>query len=363
MTAPRLEIDLDKIYDNARALVDRLAVRGISVTGVTKATLGSPAIAATLLRAGVRGLGDSHIENIETLRRAQVTAPLTLIRSPMLSQVDRVAQYADTSFNTELDIIRQLSCAARKAKKVHGIVLMVELGDLREGVMPKDLKAIARDTLRLPQLALRGIGANLACRSGAAPDARNMSELSSLATSIEAVAGRPLDIVSGGNSASLAWAASGEDVGEINDLRLGESILLGREPLRRTPIDGLHTDAITLVVEVIESKVKPSQPWGEIAQSAFGETAPVADRGSIFQTILATGRQDTDPHGLQGPPEIEILAACSDHLIVESERRGLRVGAELAFQLNYSALIRSMISPFVVKVLKQHNQDHSPQSD
>ena len=39
-------------------------------------------------------------------------------------------------------------------------------------------------------------------------------------------------------------------------------IIKAREPLHRDPIDGLHTDAITLVAEVIESKVKPSQPWG-----------------------------------------------------------------------------------------------------
>ncbi len=52
MTAPRLEIDLDKIHHNARALVEALARRSISVTGVTKATLGSPDIAQTMLDAG-----------------------------------------------------------------------------------------------------------------------------------------------------------------------------------------------------------------------------------------------------------------------------------------------------------------------
>jgi predicted amino acid racemase len=64
MPAPRLEIDLGKIYHNACTLVERLASRGISVTGVTKATLGSPEIAATLLQAGVGALGDSRIENL-----------------------------------------------------------------------------------------------------------------------------------------------------------------------------------------------------------------------------------------------------------------------------------------------------------
>ncbi len=358
MSAPRLEIDLDKIYHNARTLVERLAVKGISVTGVTKASLGCPAIATAMLRAGVRALGDSRIENIEAMRDAQVATPMTLIRSPMLSQVERVVKQAEISFNTELDIISQLSSAAQKVKRIHGVVLMVELGDLREGIMPGDLESTVRETIRFPNIVLKGIGTNLACRCGVAPDANNMAELSTLADSIDASFGSMLSIVSGGNSANLEWLLSGSDTGRINDLRLGESILLGCEPLHRQAIDGLYTDAFTLIAEVIESKLKPSQPWGEVGQSAFGVTPPVTNRGNIFQTILAIGQQDIDPNGLQAPDGIEILGASSDHLIVESDRC-LPVGSEISFQLNYSALVRAMTSPFVIKVEKgQGHQTH-----
>ena len=352
MTAPRLEIDLDKIHHNARTLVERLADRGISVTGVTKAFLGSPEIAGTLLRAGVSALGDSRIENIEGMRRARVPAAMTLIRSPMLSQAERVVTHADVSFNTELDVISKLSSTAQAVSRTHGIVLMVELGDLREGIMPGDLEKTVRETLRFPNIELKGIGTNLACQSGVSPDAKNMAELSALADSIDATFGPVLGIVSGGNSGNLQWALSGADTGRINNLRLGESLLLGRETLHRQPIDGLHTDAIQLIAEVIESKVKPSQPWGEIAQTAFGEKPPATDRGQISQTILAVGRQDTDPCGLHPPPGIEILGASSDHLVADSSHSPLSVGAEVTFQLNYSALVHAMTSPFVAKVVK-----------
>lgn len=352
MTSPRLEIDLNKIHHNAQSLVELLANQGISVTGVTKATLGSPEIARVLLLAGVKTLGDSRIENIEAMRRALIPASMTLIRSPMLSQTDRVVKHADVSFNTELDVICQLSLAGQKARRTHGIVLIVELGDLREGIMPSNLENIVRETLRFPNITLRGIGTNLACRSGVSPDDKNMTELSALANSIEVTFGLTIDIVSGGNSANLNWALSGADTGRINNVRLGEAILLGREPLQRQVIDGLYTDAITLVAEVIESKVKPSLPWGEIAQNAFGEKSFATDRGHILQTILAIGNQDTDPRGLTPPPGIEILGASSDHLIVKSDRNGLSVGTEMTFQLNYSALVRAMTSPFVSKVTK-----------
>ena len=124
--------------------------------GVTKATLGSSEIARAWLRAGVTGLGDARVENLQTLRAASVGARLTLIRTPMLSQVGDVVRDADASLNTEVDVIRALSAAAAAAGRVHGIILMVELGDLREGIMPGDLERIVLETLRLPNLSLDG---------------------------------------------------------------------------------------------------------------------------------------------------------------------------------------------------------------
>jgi predicted amino acid racemase len=352
MTAPRLEIRLDRIRHNARTLVERLAARGISVTGVTKATLGSPEVARELVGAGVVAIGESRVENIEALRLAGVSCPMTLLRSPMPSQIDRVVGHVDVSLNTEPDVIARLSASARAQHRDHGVVLMVELGDLREGILPGDLEAVARQTMRLPNLTLRGLGTNLACQSGVSPDHRNMSELSSLAASLEATLGSTFDIVSGGNSANLDWAFDGADVGRIDNLRLGESILLGREPLRRRPLEGVHTDAFTFVAEVIESKTKPTKPWGEINETAFGLQPPATDRGMTNRVILAVGRQDVDPAGLVAPVGIEILGASSDHLVVDAGSAGERhaVGSEMRFGVDYSALVRAMTSPFVARV-------------
>ena len=356
-----MEIDLAKIEYNAESLVGSLAERGISVTAVTKATLGSPDIARVWLRAGVTGLGDSRVENLQTLRDAGIGARLTLIRSPMLTQVDPVVRLADVSLNTEIEVIRQLSAAATRAGRMHGVVLMVELGDLREGIMPRDLELVAGETLRLPNLTLDGIGTNLACHSGVAPDASNMAELSALASSIELTFGLELPTISGGNSGNLDWAFSGADTARVNDLRLGEALLLGREPLHRRPLGGLHTDAITLVAEVIEAKRKPSLPWGDIGQNAFGKGARPERTGETNQAILAIGEQDTDCGSLIAPPGITIIGASSDHLVVDCGSTMPLVGAEFRFQLGYGALVRAMTSPFVnVEVASRPPQRVSP---
>jgi predicted amino acid racemase len=346
----RIETDLDKVEQNARLLVNRLASTGIRVTGITKAVLGSPGIGAAMLRGGACGLGDSRVPNLARLSELDRPPLRTLIRSPMLSEVARVANVADVSLNTEAAVLAALDHAASQQKRIHAVVLMVELGDLREGIALADVPEAVRAVLGHPSLRLAGVGANLACQSGVVPDDRNMGILTELADDVEALHGISLDVVSGGNSANLNWALHTDDVGRIDELRLGEAILLGVDPLYRTPIPGLHTDAFTLTAEVIEVATKPAQPWGDRAQAAFG-TAPVRNGNStVHQAILALGRQDVDPDGLRPPEGITILGMSSDHLVVDLGDHRVAVGDEIGFGVAYGALVRAMTSPFVTKV-------------
>ncbi len=362
MSAPRLEIRLDRIHHNAKALVDRLALLEIGVIGVTKAALGLPEIARELVRAGVTGIGDSRIENIETMRRAGLPCEFTLIRSPMISQAERVVAHADVSHNTEIDVIERLSLCAQAQGRTHGVLLMVELGDLREGILPAQLPELVGRVLRLPHIAFRGIGTNLACQSGVSPDQANMEALSSLADSLEETFGVEVETVSGGNSANLGWALGTTDARRINALRLGEAILLGRDPLHRKAIEGLYTDAFGLVAEVIECKQKPTRPWGELGQTAFGPARERTDCGLISQAILALGRQDVDPDGLEAPDGMEVLGASSDHLVVDTGTSSLAIGSEVTFQLNYSALLRAMTSPFVTRAMSKGDGEAADRS-
>lgn len=353
MNTPRIEIDLAAIEFNTHALVTRLARRGIHVTGVTKATLGSPDVAKAMLRGGVTRLADSRIENLEALRQDGIRAPLMLLRSPSPDQADRAVASASMSLVSDLDVVTALSDAAGKRAFNHGIVLMVELGDLREGIAGADVLDYARRISRTRHLTLLGLGTNLACRSGVVPAASQMDELSAQVTLLAGRLGLGLPLISGGNSANLAWALGRSGKGKINDLRLGEAILLGTDPLTRLPIDGLRTDAFTVVGSVIESRHKPVHPWGDTGQSAFGavaRTTPRDARSTRVQTLVALGRQDVDPEGLTPPAGVQVLAASSDHLVLETPAI-MPAGTSMRFGVNYSALLRAMTSPFVAERL------------
>ena len=348
MRGPRLEIRLDRLDHNARTLRQQLAGQGIALTGVSKASLGLPEIVCTWVAAGIASIGESRIETIEALVGAGITTPMLLIRSPMLSQVERVVAHATSSCNSEPVVLRALAAAAQSQGRRHGVLLMVELGDLREGILPIDLEAVAQLTLEQPALRLLGIGTNLGCQHGIAADPRNMAELSALATALERRFAIRLELVSGGNSSNLPWLAAGHPPGRINHLRLGEALLLGREPLGRSALPGLDTEAFCLVAEIIEAKSKPCRPWGERGHTSFAAVVAPAQRqrGQRQRALLALGIQDVDPAGLTAPAGITIVGASSDHLVVEADQP-LAVGDELRFGLDYSALLRAMTSPFI----------------
>lgn len=356
MSAPRIEIDLDKLAHNARKLKTLYCSKGIRVTAVTKAGCGSLKIAESLLNSGIASIGDSRIASIQKMRERGLYAQFMLIRSPMPSEVERVVEFADINFNTEISVIRRLSNQAIKRDKVHDIALMIELGDLREGILPSEVDVLVKEIMTLGGIKLAGIGTNMACFGGIRPTEAKMQELSSIAGDIQRKHGLALEIVSGGNSANHQWFMETENTGLINHLRVGEAILLGCETLTRKRLPGLYTDAFTLVAEVIELKTKPSKPYGDIAQDVFGHVPVFEDKGNRLRAILALGRQDVEVSVIRPRIKATVLGASSDHLIMDVNDVHLNVGSEVRFDVGYGALLQAMTSPFVEKVYLSSSQ-------
>lgn len=345
---PRIEITLSQIRENARLLCQLYGRKGITLMGVSKAVLGEPLIAEAMIQGGVKFIADSRLENLKRMKIAGLSTQLVLLRTA-LSQAESVVTTADISLNTEIETLQSLSYFAQGHNIYHKVILMVELGDLREGIMPQDLLPFVRKMRSLTHLKLVGLGCNLACYGGVKPNAQNMQELSQWVEVIEKEFQMDLAIISGGNSANYDWSQSAPNLGKINNLRLGESILLGCETLSRTAIPGLHTHAFKLVAEVIESKRKPSLPFGESGQDAFGNVPVFCDRGIRQRAIIALGRQDVLVSNLQSNSQLEILGSSSDHIILDSENHNLQVGDEVNFGLNYGGLLAAMTSPFIHK--------------
>lgn len=347
-----MTIDLDKVEHNARTIVGLCRQHGIKVTGVTKGTCGYPEVAKAMLRGGVTSIGESRIENIYRLKAAGVHTSYMLLRIPPLSEVDDVVAAVNVSLNSELSVLAGLSEAALRRGQVHDVILMVDLGDLREGIWPDDLILFVQEALKLSGVRIVGLGTNLTCFGGVVPSEDNMNRLVAHAREIESTCGLTLRWISGANSSGLELIATGRMPKLVNHARIGEAILLGRETIHRRPWPGTYQDAFLLHAEVLELKEKPSVPVGERSEDAFGELPAFENRGEIDRAILNVGREDVDVEGLLPlDPRLKILGASSDYLIVDAtEAAGrIRVGGEITFSLNYSALLAAMTSQYVEK--------------
>lgn len=347
---PCVEIDLNKITHNTSIINGLCKDKGIHVVGVSKVFCAKKDIVEAMIKGGLEIIGDSRIENLRKLE--DLKCRKMLLRIPMESHASEVIKYSDISLNSELDTIKMLSKAAKRANKIHNVILMIDLGDLREGILETEAMDVIREILSLSNIKLCGIGTNLTCYGGVIPDSENLGRLVQLKDNIEKNFSVNIPIVSGGNSSSLYAIIDGTIPKGINQLRIGEAIVLGRETAFGQSISNCYRDSFILKGEIIEIKEKPSMPKGKIGMDAFGQTPSFIDKGIMKRAIIALGRQDIVPEGIEPlDKNIEVLGASSDHLIIDITKcqNEYNIGDAVAFNMDYGCLLRSMTSPYVKK--------------
>ena len=354
---PQLEVDPGKLKENLTALQRRCQASFVDLIGVVKGVNAWEPVVRVFDGAGLAYLATSRVDQLRKLRAMDVRTPLLLIRVPMLSELADAVSLADASLQSERAVLRAANEEAARQGKKHGVVLMADLGDLREGFWDREelIAAAAEVEGELANLTLLGVGVNLSCYGSIRPDANNLGELAALARRVEAAIGRKLPIVSGGASTSTYLALDGTMPRGVNNLRLGEILLVGRANYGCDP-DFTHRDAFTLRAEVIECRDKPSFPIGQLTVDAYGHAGHYEDRGVRRRALLAIGRVDYGDWADLTPrmPGVEILGASSDHTIVDVEavKDRITVGDVLEFDVNYASLVNLTNTPGVALVVK-----------
>ena len=345
---PQLEFDLALLRSNADAVISRCRGMGIRVCGVVKGVDGLPEAARVLRAAGAAELGTSRLEQVAKCRAAGVPGPWLLIRIPGLTELPDVVALCETSLQSEWPTLLALEEECLRQNKTHRVIVMTDLGDLREGFWDKKelVYVCERVERELPHVQLAGIGVNLTCYGSTKPTPEKMNELVGLARQVEQRIGRKLEIVSGGATSSFTLVHWGTMPAGVNHLRIGEAILLGKDlqvDWGIRDMDYLRMDALTLRAEVVEVKDKPTYPIGEFAIDAFGRKPVYEDRGIRRRAILALGRADVGELESLIPrePGMTVIGGSSDHCIVDVEDcpRRLQVGDIVEFSLCYSHML------------------------
>ena len=345
---PQLEVDLSILRSNARQVITHCQQQGIRVCGVVKGVDGLPEVARAMRLCGAEELGTSRLEQVERCRAAGVGGPWLLIRIPGLSELPDVVRLCETSLQSERVTLDALEEECVLQGKTHRVIVMADLGDLREGFWDKDemVDVCVHVERELPHVELAGVGVNLTCYGSTRPTPEKMQALLDIAARIEKRIGRKLEIISGGATSSYTLVHWGTMPTGINHLRIGENILLGKDLQVNWGIqdmDYLRMDGFTLRAEVVEVREKPTYPIGEFAIDAFGRKPVYVDRGIRRRAILALGRADVGELESLIPREagLTVIGGSSDHCIVDVEDcpRRLEVGDIVEFSLCYSHLL------------------------
>ena len=356
---PVLEVNLKKLCSNTKIVTDLCNEQGIKVAGIIKGFGGIAEGAFEMVKGGCSQIGSSRIEQLKALKEKGMDVPLLLVRIPMVCETEEVVKYSDICLVSEKDTMIMLNEEAKKQNKEYGVVLMYDLGDLREGVFTRsELKELSKlAEYELGNIALEGIGANLSCYGSVAPTTKNLTELADAATEIEEMLGRRLNIVSGGGTTTLPLMTRGGVPKKINHLRIGEGIANTQDlPLYwDTYIEGLDEDTFVLKAQIIELSAKPTYPIGELMVNAFGEHAQYDDRGIRKRAIVALGNQDVGDSSKLVPKDkkIIVLGASSDHTILDihDSNKDYKLGDIVEFNILYQAMLFTSLSDFVHKKL------------
>lgn len=346
---PCLGVNLSAIEENARVISTLCEGYGITLCGVVKFSDGDVRVAEAYAKGGCRQIGVSRAVHLQRIKEALPACETLLTRTPPRCDIEATAKYADLSLHSDKDVLCALNAAAEKAKTTPGIILMLDVGDLREGVDSIEaLTALADYTERnLKRLRIRGVGTNLACLNGVLPCEENLSFLLEGTRAVEKTIGRPLDFVSGGSSINTLLLKDGKNrmPTGINHLRIGGMIAnpINIRINRGVSFEGMREDSVLLEAEIVEITEKNSAPKNTSAKNWAGEIIKTEDRGRRMRAILAIGEQDIGHPDYLIPMEegIEIVGGSSDHTIadVTEAKRKFKTGDVLHFRLKYAAML------------------------
>ncbi len=324
---------------------------------VTKLLCGHKGFMQEVLRLGIEEVHDSRVSNLKLIKRIAPGIQTCYIKPAPKRSIPAIIQYADVSLQTDLETITLLSREAVKRERIHKVIIMVEMGDLREGVMGEQLVDFYEQVFRLPNIDIIGLGTNLNCLHGVMPSQDKLIQLSLYKQIIELKFKRKIHWISGGTSVTVPLLLQRRIPPGINHFRIGETLFFGTDLFSETHIDGMRTDVFSLEAEIIELYEKPMLPTGDLGINPQGEILKPDESlygQTSFRAIIDLGVLDIDPKYLGMSPDIRVTGTSSDMMVLDlgTNPKGLKVGDTIPFNLKYMGALSLMSSSYIEKRIR-----------
>jgi len=350
-----ISLNYKKLKENYRILDTLFRTNNIQWSVVTKLLCGNKLFLEKVLSLNPPQVSDSRVTNLKMIKELNPDIETAYIKPPAKRSIKSIVKYADISYNTEYETIKLLSEEAGRQKKVHKILIMIEMGELREGVMRDEFMNFFEKVFVLPNIEVIGIGTNLTCLYGVLPNSDKLIQLCLYNQLIEARFKRKIPFVSGGSSVTIPLIHQGILPEGINHFRVGETLFLGTNVYDGTVYEKMHNDIFRLYGEIIELTDKPQVPEGDMGQNVEGESFEFdeADRGKTsYRAIIDMGLLDVDEKHIQFADEdLKFAGASSDMIVVDlgKNTRGYKVGDLMEFKLDYMGVLRIISSKYIDK--------------
>lgn len=353
-----LKLYRNRLHHNFSFLKNTFAENDIEWGVVTKLLCGTKLYLQELVKMGITEMHDTRISNIKMIKSLAPNIQTVYIKPPARRSIPSIIKYADVSFNTDLSTIRLLSAEAVKQKKQHKIIIMIEMGDLREGVMGEQLVDFYGQVFALPNITIVGIGTNLNCLNGILPNQDKLIQLCLYKQLIEVKFNHHIPWVSGGTSVTLSLLINDKIPKEVNHFRIGEALFFGNDLFTGKLFNGMVGDVLKLFAEIIELSEKPVIPTGDQIENVAGHIPSYdpADEGrTTFRAILDVGLLDINPKFITPDDErIKIIEASSDMMVVDLDDNPgkYKTGDMISFSLRYMGALGLLNSYYVEKVVE-----------
>ncbi|MHC5202507.1 alanine racemase [Myroides sp. LJL119] len=329
----------------------------IQWSAVSKILCGHRKYLQLLLDLKPQSISDSRISNLKTVKQIDPLCQTIYIKPPSKAVIADIIQYADISLNSDLYTIDLLNQHALKKNMIHKIILMIDLGELREGVMRDDFLDLFAATQKFKNIQVVGIGSNLSCLYGVLPNADKLNQLNLYKQLVEIKHNIKLDYLSGGSSVTIPLIQNQVLPKQINHFRVGETLFMGTNAFDHTAFENLEQNVFELRAEIIELYEKPIVPSGELGVNVDGQTTSFDQNDVGKKTIRALidiGLLDVDiKHLTSADPSVIIEAATSDITVLDlgENLNNYKVGSSVKLHLDYMGIVRIMNSKYIDKVI------------
>jgi predicted amino acid racemase len=357
-----LVVKTDNIIKNIHKLDTFLKKHDKHWSLVSKVLSGDPDFLKKILTEDVvqrlHSVGESRLSSLKNIKKVNPEIQTIYIKPPATQLAKGIVECADISVNTSADTIEALNKEAKKQKKIHKVLIFIELGELREGVVRENIVAFYKRVFNLPNIEIIGIGSNLGCMYGIEPTYDKLVQLSLFKQLLEEMFERKIDLISGGSSITLPLIKKRLVPSSINHFRIGEAAFFGTSPLDDKKFDNLSTDTFSFNANILEMEEKWNVPDGVIGEGNIGHTAVPDEQEETeksYRAILDFGMLDVDVNDLKVKDKnINFVGTTSDMTVYDVGQNinsklklKYQVGNKIFFKPNYMAVARCMNSKFV----------------